>query len=186
MTLVEGGRVRAARLEAASSKLYFECQPPPPAAAAAAAAAMQASTAAGQKSTSSSKQAQQAAAATAAAAGAGSAAAVLPAAAKQPLRKSFYVKLADRHDPVLVGKILTAGAALQLAIADCVCGNSMQFTTVFPACSAACYRRLFCLRGSKVCSTSVGENMHAKSLRGSRVHACISNWSLASTSKGGL
>jgi hypothetical protein len=114
MTLVEGGRVRAARLEAASSKLYFECQP----AAAAAGAAAQASTAAAQKSTSSSKQAQQAAAATAAAAGAGTAAAVLPAAAKQPLRRSFYVKLADRHDPVLVGKILTAGAGIESSIAD--------------------------------------------------------------------
>jgi hypothetical protein len=110
MTLVEGGRVRAARLEAASSKLYFECQP----VAAAAGAAAQASSAAAQKSTSSSKQSQQPAAA-AAAAGAGTAAAVLPAAAKQPLRKSFYVKLADRHDPVLVGKILTAGAAADLS-----------------------------------------------------------------------
>jgi hypothetical protein len=103
MTLVESGRVRAARLEAASSKLYFECQP----VAAAADATVQASSSAAQAATRSSKQPQQPAAA-----GAGTAAAaVLPAAAKQPLRKSFYVKLADRHDPVLVGKILTAGAA---------------------------------------------------------------------------
>ncbi|WIA09955.1 hypothetical protein OEZ85_010168 [Tetradesmus obliquus] len=108
MTLVESGRVRAARLEAASSKLYFECQP----VAAAAAAAAPASSSAAQASTRNSKQPQQPAAAAAAGtstAAAAAAAAVLPAASKRPLRKSFYVKLADRHDPVLVGKILTAG-----------------------------------------------------------------------------
>jgi hypothetical protein len=106
MTLIDSGRVRAARLEAASSKLYFECQP----VAAAADAAAQASSSAAQQNARSSKQPQQPAVAAAAGAGA-AAAAVLPAASKQALRKSFYVKLADRHDPVLVGRLLTAGEA---------------------------------------------------------------------------
>ncbi|KAG2454133.1 hypothetical protein HYH02_001169 [Chlamydomonas schloesseri] len=131
VTMLDGGRVRAARLEAGTSRLYFDVKPlqPPPgaatAAAAAAATAAAATTAAVVGSTeaavaaASAGGAEAGAAATAAAAGASSgaataagssaAAATAAAAPRARFQKQYYIKLADKHDPVLMGRLLQAG-----------------------------------------------------------------------------
>lgn len=101
VTLLDTGKVKSARLEAASSKLMFEVHPQEAAAAAGGAAAVKG----GSKAPgSSSKGSAAAAAATAMAASQTGAAAAKPA----PNRR-FYIKLADKQDPLLVGKVLTAG-----------------------------------------------------------------------------
>jgi hypothetical protein len=92
VTLVDQKRVRAARLEAGTGKLFFDVHLP-------AAAAAQAPTKQQQK------QKQAATAAQAATAGS----AVLPARAKPALAKHFYVKVADKADPLLISKVLGAG-----------------------------------------------------------------------------
>lgn len=93
VTLLSTGKVKAARLEASSSKLMFELHPQE----AAAAAAKPAAPASGKGSAA-------AATAAAASAAAGTAAAAAPA----PHRR-FFIKLADKQDPLLVGKVLQAG-----------------------------------------------------------------------------
>jgi len=97
VTLLDTGKVKAARLEAASSKLLFELHPQEPAAAAAGAVTGKA---ASSKSSKSSSIAADAAAAVGAKA----------EAPKPAAHKRFFIKLADKQDPLLVGKVLTAGA----------------------------------------------------------------------------
>lgn len=103
VTLLDSGKVKAARLEASSSKLMFEMHPQEAAAAAGSAAAAAAPS--GKAGSSSKASAAAAAAAPAAAADAADAAAP---AAPTPHRR-FYIKLADKQDPLLVGKVLQAG-----------------------------------------------------------------------------
>ncbi|GLC60747.1 hypothetical protein PLESTB_001666400 [Pleodorina starrii] len=136
VTLLDGGRVRAARLEAGTSRLYFDVvvrqqqpqqqpfqpqqQPQPtqaaptvpavpavPAAAAAAAAGAATATATVAAPSAASPPAAAAAAATAAAAAASSATAA--GVVRQRFQKIFFIKLADKHDPVLLAKLLQAG-----------------------------------------------------------------------------
>lgn len=101
VALLDTGKVKAARLEAASSRLFFECHASQeaaavPAAAAAAVAAASSSSSISPASSSSLPAAEAVAVAT-------------PAAAKPSLRRRFYIKLADKQDPLLVGKIIAAG-----------------------------------------------------------------------------
>lgn len=97
VALLDARKVKAARLEAASSRLFFECHPAEKSDASATAAA--AAVASSSSSSSSSASAAEAVAA------------VTPAAAKPALRRRFFIKLADKQDQLLVGKIIAAGGA---------------------------------------------------------------------------
>ncbi|KAI8466854.1 MAG: P-loop containing nucleoside triphosphate hydrolase protein [Monoraphidium minutum] len=91
VSLVDARRVRAARLEAGTGKVFFDVHlPAAPAAAGAAAPAGKAKAKAG-------------------AAGGRQQAPVLPARAKPGLSRHFFVKVADKADPLLVGRLLDAG-----------------------------------------------------------------------------
>ncbi|KAG2432568.1 hypothetical protein HXX76_008912 [Chlamydomonas incerta] len=128
VTMLDVGRVRAARLEAGTSRLYFDVKPlqPPPGAAAVAATAAATATAAVVGSTEAAVAASAggaAAGSAAAAAGAATAATAAGAAGAAPagaaaaaaaaprsrFQKQYYIKLADKHDPVLMGRLLQAG-----------------------------------------------------------------------------
>lgn len=104
VSMLDTGKVKAARLEAASSRLFFECHPtaeavpPPPATSVSVAASSSSSKATASSSTSSVSAPVPEALQTAAS-----------AAAKPTLRRRFYIKLADKQDPLLVGKIIAAG-----------------------------------------------------------------------------
>jgi hypothetical protein len=131
VTLLEGGRVRAARLEAGTSRLFFDVtRPTPPqqqqqvlqpaaaaapaesapaveaTAALAAAAAGSVGAAATPPQPTSSALAAAAPGSSGAAVGSGAAAGASSAALRQRFQKQFYVKLADKHDPVLLAKLL--------------------------------------------------------------------------------
>jgi hypothetical protein len=96
VALLDAGKVKTARLEAASSRVLFEVHPQDAAASATTAAGAKGSKAAA----ASSKGSSAAAAATASA---------QAAAARPPPSKRFFIKLADKQDPLLVGKVLQAG-----------------------------------------------------------------------------
>jgi hypothetical protein len=96
VALLDAGKVKTARLEAASSKVLFEVHPQDAAGASTAAAAG----AKGSKAAAGSSKGSAAAAVTA-----GAHAAV----ARPPPSKRFFIKLADKQDPLLVGKVLQAG-----------------------------------------------------------------------------
>jgi hypothetical protein len=103
VTLIDQKRVRAARLEAGTGKVYFDINLP---AASAATAATP-----GQQQQQQQKGGKAAAAAAAAAAGQHQqqGASVLPAGAKPSLSRHFYVKVADKTDPLLVSRLLSSG-----------------------------------------------------------------------------
>lgn len=101
VTLLDSGKVKTARLEAASSKLTFELHPQE-----AAAAAAKAGTSNSKKGSSS----KGSAAAAATAAAVAESTAVAPA--KPAPSRRLYIKLADKQDPLLVGKVLTAGEVI--------------------------------------------------------------------------
>ncbi|GBF97542.1 inactive ATP-dependent zinc metalloprotease chloroplastic-like [Raphidocelis subcapitata] len=91
VTLIEQRRVRAARLEAGTGRVYFDIRLPEAGAAAA-------------KQQKGRKQQQDEAAAAAAAA-----AAVLPARAKPALARHCFVKVADKTDQFLITRLLASG-----------------------------------------------------------------------------
>jgi cell division protease FtsH len=108
VTLLDSGKVKAARLEASSSKLMFEMHPQEAAAAAGGAAAAAAAASAKASSSAAASSSKASAAAAAAAPAAAAAADAAAPAAPAPHRR-FYIKLADKQDPLLVGKVLQAG-----------------------------------------------------------------------------
>lgn len=118
ITMVDQKRVRAARLEAGTGKVYFDIhlptqqqhqQEPQQQPTAAAAAAAEAAKDGKQAATTAAATAGAAAAAATADTAAGAAQSVLPARAKRGLSKHFYVKVADKTDPLLVSRLLAAG-----------------------------------------------------------------------------
>lgn len=125
VSLLDQGKVRAARLESGSSRLYFEMAPQPEAeaaeAATAATAAANTPAAAGKAAKAAAKQSAVPAEATAVAvagAGAGPTAAataaptVMAAAAAAKhgaMQRQFYIKLAEKNDHLLVHHIVSAG-----------------------------------------------------------------------------
>jgi hypothetical protein len=98
VALLDAGKVKTTRLEAASSKVLFELHPQDAAAASTAAAGAK-----GSKAAAGSSKGSGAAAVTASA---------QAAAARPPPSKRFFIKLADKQDPLLVGKVLQAGRGL--------------------------------------------------------------------------
>jgi hypothetical protein len=108
--------VRRARLEAASSKLFFELNPAQQqqqqaGAAPAAAGDSSSSSSATKKGKAAAASSKQAAATAVSSAASASSPATAPAAPAGAARR-FFVKLADKQDPYLVGKVLAAGACV--------------------------------------------------------------------------
>jgi hypothetical protein len=143
VTLLDSGKVKAARLEAASSKLTFELHPQEAAAAAAAAAGASSSSSSSSKAGSS--KGKGAAAATAAAA---AESATVAAPAKPAPSRRWYIKLADKQDPLLIGKVLTAGKVgphTHTRSSSSSCLNSMH------ACGQAHIHAVRCSHCLQVC-----------------------------------
>jgi cell division protease FtsH len=128
LALVDQGRVRAARLEAGTSRVYFDVVAEEGATAAAASTSAKpeatSTASAGAVAAATQKQQQKqkrwgrakqepqpeaATTTTAAATTTTNANVVTPASRKPPLVRKFYVKVADRHDPLLTAKLLAAG-----------------------------------------------------------------------------
>ncbi|KAG2498816.1 hypothetical protein HYH03_003009 [Edaphochlamys debaryana] len=144
VTLLDTGRVRAARLEAGTSRLYFDVVRPPtpapaaatPAATAAAPAAL-AATATVATAAATAVPAALAAAAPAAAeaaaastsAAVGSSTAVAAAPQRQRFLKQFYIKLADKNDNVLLMRLLQAGVEYSVLRASLAASAANAFLT---------------------------------------------------------
>jgi ATP-dependent Zn protease len=119
LALVDQGKVRAARLEAGTSRVYFDVVVADEAVGSAAASADQkkeakATASAGAVAAPASGSKRQAAAAAAAKAAATTATSPLQpiplvASRKPPLARRYYAKVADKHDPLLTARLLAAG-----------------------------------------------------------------------------
>ncbi|GIL68515.1 hypothetical protein Vafri_21788 [Volvox africanus] len=146
VTLLDTGRVRAARLEAGTSRLYFDVtrpQPPPSVAAAqpgstASEVAAAAPTAATTASPPATAMAAAASTASATASGTGASAitqtsapsaAAASAAVRQRFLKQFYIKLADKQDILLMGKLLQAGVEFSVLRASFTAAAASAFLT---------------------------------------------------------
>ncbi len=142
VTLLDGNRVRAARLESGNNRLYFDVRLPPnhpslqPSTSAVAAAAP---AAASTSATATAATTVAVAAATAAAAAPVAAVAAEPSTAsgdpapgaaaasaqasqgRQRFQRQFYIKLADKQDPVLLSRLLQVGAAVRDGLTSRAC-----------------------------------------------------------------
>ncbi|GLI66848.1 hypothetical protein VaNZ11_010831 [Volvox africanus] len=148
VTLLDAGRVRAARLEAGTSRLYFDVtrpQPPPSvvlpqqgsvSSEVATAAAMAATTtsppatalAAASSAASATDSGTGASAATQTSAPS-AAAASASASVRQRFLKQFYIKLADKQDILLMGKLLQAGVEFSVLRASFTAAAASAFLT---------------------------------------------------------
>jgi hypothetical protein len=111
VTLLDTGKVRSARLESGNSRLVFDVNLPA-AAEADAAAAPVASTSGRSKSSSAKVAAEKSVAAAAAAESA--ALQQQQQTGRSKASRKFFIKVADKHDPFLVNKIVQAGVLAPL------------------------------------------------------------------------
>jgi hypothetical protein len=106
VALIDARKVRTARLEAGTGRLYFDCVPAATATGAGSAASSERT--AGAATAGSMRPASDPSAQTASTAAAAPSL-VVPVVSKPALARQYYVKVAEKSDALLVGRILQAG-----------------------------------------------------------------------------